>query len=151
MKKILLFLSLLLFALLPVGAVKKFETLPVKKIDANPINLAAMLTEQSDTAVIVSICEYYGYKRQQPKDHYTIFTHPNGSTIRYVVSDTDISHPTIEVYSKLNTKKKNQILKDLNFKKNGVVYERGSIGYTTRCLYCPQGFLRFTSLHSQKN
>ena len=138
-------LLLLLFFLLPAGASSKFDIHPVKRIEANPINVAVMLTEQPDTAAIATTCEYYGYIRQIPQDDYTVFTHPNGSIIRYIVSDSDTTHPTIEVTGKATASQKDQILKELNFKKSTNGYERRSIGYVTRCTDGTHGSLRLTS------
>ncbi|MBD5631737.1 MAG: hypothetical protein HDP34_00705 [Clostridia bacterium] len=145
MKHPLLILTLLLLAILPASAVKKIDIHPVKNIEANPINVAAILTEQPDTASIAEACEYYGYERQQPNQDYTVFTHPNGSTIRYKVSDSGTSYPIIEVKSNASARQKTQILQDLNFQKAANCYERRSIGYITRCSNGNQGFLRFTS------
>ena len=133
MKKIILTLIAIIFSLLPAHA--------VKKIEANPINIAVMLTQETDTARITSTCEYYGYTRQTPKDAYTIFTHPNGSVIRYKFTNIDQKYPTIEVNSKASQKEKDKILKNLNFQKDGNTYVRKSVGYTTRCTTGPHSSL----------
>lgn len=128
-------LSLIFITALPAGA--------VKKIEANPINIAVMLTQERDTAEIASTCVYYGYERQLPQDGYTIFTHVNGSKIRYKLIDGD-KYPTLEVKSKVSEKEKDKILKNLNFQKNGNAYERKSIGHTTRCASGKNGYLILT-------
>lgn len=134
------FLPLLaiLFSLLPIGA----ATL---KIEANPINVAAILTELPDSTALASTCEYYGYIQQSPQDGYTVYKHPNGSVIRYSFNETDDgkSYSTVEVTSKVSQKEKDSILLALNFQKAGNVYERRSVGYTTCCTNGHRGALIF--------
>ena len=139
MKKTILLLFLLLFTLLPAQA--------VRKVEANPINVAVILTEQPDSASIASTCEYYGYVNQPSQDGYTVYQHPKGSTIRYkyTVAENGKSYPTIEVKSKYSQKDKEQLLQQLNFRKNGNTYERKAIGHHTRCSSAPQGYLRFSN------
>lgn len=81
MRKLTLILSLIFFTLLPSSAENKFEVMP-KKIVANPLNVAVMLTEQLDSTSMVSTCEYYGYVNQKSQEDFTVFKHPNGSIIR---------------------------------------------------------------------
>ena len=148
MKKLTL-LIFLLFSLLPLHA--------VKKIEANPINIAVMLTQETDTARMTSTLRYYGYKPSfenstsyqtasaglSSGETYT-FTHQNGSVIRYKFTNTDQKYPTIEVTSKVSQKEKDQTLKNLNFQKTGNSYERKTVGYTTRCVNGPHGLLILT-------
>ena len=139
MKKTILLLILLLFTLLPAQA--------VRKVDANPINVAVILTEQPDSASIASTCEYYGYVSQPSQDGYTVYQPPKGSTIRYkyTVAENGKSYPTIEVKSKFSQNERNEILRNLNFQKKGDTYERKAIGHQTRCSSAPQGYLRFSN------
>ena len=139
-------LFLLLFSLLPIGA----ATL---KIEANPINVAAILTELPDSVALASTCEYYGYIRQSPQDGYTVYKHPNGSVIRYSFNEADNGkeYSTIEVTSKISQKEKDQILQELNFQKAGSDYERRSVGYTTRCINGHRGSLIFQQQPKPKN
>lgn len=136
MKKYFLPIIVIILSILPVGA--------IKKIEANPINIAVMLTQEIDTAKIASTCEYYGYERQLPKDGYTIFTHANGSQIRFKHPEGE-KYPTIEVKSKVSNKEKYKILKNLDFQKSGNAYERKSIGYITRCTNGKSGYLVLTN------
>ncbi|MDE6741419.1 MAG: hypothetical protein K2J58_03710 [Muribaculaceae bacterium] len=151
MKHILLTL-LLLFSLLPISAENKFEVMPIKKIEANPINVAVMLTEQLDSANVAATCEYYGYINQPSQGDFTVFKHPNGSIIRYnfTTADNGKKYPTVEVKSKGPQKEKDKILESLNFKKNGNVTERPSIGFTTQCTSAPQGFICFKTVPKSK-
>ena len=137
MRTLILTLALTLSTLLPAGA--------VKKIEANPINIAVMLTQEKDTASMASTCDYYGYVRQIPQDGYTVFRHANGSVIRYKYLDADQKYPTIEVKSKASQKEKEETLKHLNFQKNGNSFERRSVGYTTRCIFGPRNFIVLTN------
>ena len=142
------FLPLLaiLFSLLPIGA----ATL---KIEANPINVAAILTERPDSASFSSTCEYYGYIQQSPQDGYIVYEHPNGSVIRYSFNEADNgkSYSTVEVTSKVSQKEKDSILQELNFQKEGNAYERRSVGYTTRCTNGRHGALIFQQRRKTKN
>ncbi len=106
--------------------------------------------QRTDTVSIVSSCNYYGYTRQFPEDGYTIFTHPNGSIIRYKYVDPNQPFPTIEVTSKVRAKEDEQILQGLRFQKNGNAYEQKSIGYITRCTFGPHGTLIFNRLMKPK-
>ncbi len=100
--------------------------------------------QRTDTASMASACSYYGYTRQLSQDGYTVFTHPNGSTIRYKYTDSSQSFPTVEVKSKVSTKEENQILQNLKFEKVGNAYEQKSIGYSTRCQFGHNGTLTLT-------
>lgn len=138
-------LSLIIFFALPVGA--------VKKIEANPINIAAMLAQKQDSANLASTCEYYGYVRQASEDGYTIYKHPaNGSIIRYKFNDADANQKlaTVEVKSKISKKEVEKILNDLNFKAIGNTCERQSFGYITSCSSGNNGFLVFTQRKKPK-
>ena len=146
MKKIFLTLFLF-FTLLPAKAENKFEVMPVKRIEANPINVAVMLTEQLDSASTAATCEYYGYVNQPAQGDFTVFKHPNGSIIRFnfTVADNGKKYPTVEVKSKGTQKDKDKILESLNFSRKGNVIERSSIGVSTQCTSASQGFIRLTA------
>ncbi len=146
MKKNLFFLivAFIISSAIPVGA--------VKKVEAHPINVAVMLTQETDTAKIASTLDYYGYTRE-PQGNLTpdtptpdtnaVFTHPNGSRIRYTLPSGD-KYPTIEVKTKATAKEKDKILKNLNFQKTAKGYEKKSIGHTTTCTPSTNGTLLLT-------
>ena len=92
MKQNLLTITLLLLTLLPAGAVKKFEP--------NPINVAALIVEKTDSAKVVSTCEYYGFAYQGVEDGYTIMKRPNGNEIKFTFNENGIpqKYPTIIVW-----------------------------------------------------
>lgn len=138
MKKYLIF-SLLSLVFAFASAEKTYDIHPLKKIEANPINVAVMLMQENDTAKMASTLHYYGYQESQTPDSSKKFTHPNGSTIRYNLSDQ--KSPTVEVTSKGTNKEKDQILQNLNFHKNGNAYEQKSVGFTTRCTFGSHGTL----------
>lgn len=81
MKKYLFTLLLLLITLFPSGAVKKFE--------ANPINVAVVIVEKGDSTQITKLFDYYGYTQQGTTDGYKIMKHPNGSEMRYSITDSN--------------------------------------------------------------
>ena len=138
MKKIILIFAIILFSILPSSA--------IKKIEANPINVAVMLTEELDPASLAKTCDFYGYQHQGNQDGYTVFKHQNGSIIRFkFVPDEDgKQYSTIEVSSKETQKDRDAILKGLNFQKSGNTYERRSIGHITRLTPSSHSFLRLT-------
>ena len=153
MKHPLLILTLLLLAILPASA--------VKKIEANPINVAFILAQETDSAKIASICDYYGY--QPSPDNGTVsktasaglssgetntYRHPNGSILRISFRDTtpDQPYPQVEVKSKQSSKDIDYTLIDLRFEKQGNGYERKLGQYArhiTTCKSAPRGFLLF--------
>ncbi len=148
MKKILYIIICALSALTAAAQQPQdLDILPTKKIEANPINIAAVLIQANDTAAITSTLIYYGYTPSTPltpdtsKPH--TWTHPNNSTITYSLSDpATLKDLTIEVTSHGSTKdKENLLLEDLNFKKVGDAFEQKNIGFTTHCTFAPHGTL----------
>lgn len=144
MRKIIIIFAFILFTLLPAVA--------VKKVEANAINVAVMLTEQLDSDGIASTCEYYGYQRQPSQDGYDVYKHPNGSIIRYTftTAENGKEYPIIEVKSKGTQKDKDELLQGLNFQKSGSSYERKAIGHQTQCSSSSQGFLCFSNHPKEK-
>ncbi len=127
-------------------AQQQFDILPTKKIEANPINIAAVMIQANDTASITSTLRYYGYTPSSLTPGTSTpdtWTHPNGSTISYSLSDpATLQDYTIEVTSHGSTKdKENLLLEDLNFKKVGNAFEQKSIGFTVRGTFAPHGML----------
>ncbi len=138
-------LNLFLIAVFSLKADRKLDVIPIRKIEANPINVAVSLTERTDSATIASICEYYGYINQPSQKDYTVFQHPKGSIIRYSFKKADVTtgskYPTIEVKCKGTQKEKEVILKNLNFQKSGNSYERRGMSSSIRCISGTRGFL----------
>ncbi|MDE6339877.1 MAG: hypothetical protein K2K97_08855 [Muribaculaceae bacterium] len=120
--------------------------------------MAVILSEQSDSASIVSTCEYYGYElstqssntlknssKELFSDKTNTYIHSNGSTmtVSFKESGKSESKYSIEVTSKISQKDKDQILKNLNFKKIEDFYERSSFNHITRCYNGKHGSLIF--------
>ncbi len=135
MKNYLILSILSLIFTFSVCAEKNNAIHPTKKIEANPINIAVMLMQENDTASMAKSCEYYGYTRQPQNNGYTVFHHLNGSSIRYKYTDWNQQFPIVEVTSKGTSKEKEKILQNLNFTKEGPVYEQKSVGFITRCTF----------------
>ena len=138
MKKYIFTIILITFFILPASAVKKLE--------ANPINIAVSLVEKTDSLMIVSDLNYYGYIPQQSNKGYTEFHHSNGSVINFMMPSfkTKGEYPTIEVKCKTRGSETENILKDLRFKKVENGYERNNSKYDkyiTRCKNGPSGKL----------
>ena len=118
----------------------------VRKVEANPINVAYILAQETDSAGIDATCKYYGYELQTSNDGYTTYKHTNGSIIRYTFKDTsnEQPYPKVEVKSKVSSKEIDTILTDLGFQKEGSGYKRKVSQYARSIFSCkhnPQGFL----------
>ena len=133
MKQVLLTITLLILTLLPVSAVKKFE--------ANPINIAAVMVEKTDSAQIASTCEYYGFSYQGVEDGYTVMKRTNGNEIKFTFNDngTIQKYPIIVVKSKGTHKEIDARLKDLSFEKIGHTYEIKRNQYSRYITQCNVG------------
>lgn len=136
----------LIFGLLSLIFISPLYVSAANKLEANPINIAVILSEKNDSATMASVCEFYGYQVQTSQDGYTVYHHPNGSIIRYAFSTADDGrqYATIEVKSKMSSKEQDKILKDFRFRKSSNVYERPSFTHMTRCALT-QGYLRFSN------
>lgn len=144
--KYFLTLTLLIISILPASAVKKFE--------ANPINIAAMMVQRTDSAQIASTCEYYGFAYQGVEDGYTVMKRTNGSEIRFTFMDngTKQRYPVIVVKTKEARKDIDVRLKELNFEKAGNIYEikRNKYSrYITQCNINSHNTLAFRRLHNK--
>lgn len=144
MKTILLTISILLLSILPTHA--------AKKIEANPINIAATLVEKTDSAKIASTLEYYGYNPQGTENNYCVMNHPNGTEIRFSFNENAIpsQYPTIIVKHNEPQKDLHSRLKELNFEKIGDQYERANNVYSryfTKCISVSHNTLIFNRIH----
>ena len=138
MKHFFLTLTLLILTLLPASA--------VKKIQANPINIAISLVEKTDSAKIASTLTYYGYTHQATEDGYSVMTDPNGNEIRFSFSENSSNdkYPTVKVKASGTHKALDAKLKELDFEKTGNAYERMRNQYSkykTRCSFGPHNTL----------
>ncbi|MDE5998329.1 MAG: hypothetical protein K2G77_09000, partial [Muribaculaceae bacterium] len=127
------------------------------KIAANPINVAYILSQKTAPDGIASTLEYYGYT-PQPKGNMTpdtstpetflVYSHPNGSIIKYTFKDTTEAqpYPYVEVKSNKGSNETVKALENLTFKKKGGGYIRniGKQAKTeTHCTHGSQGHLIF--------
>ena len=148
MKQILFTLILIIIGLLPASAIKKFEP--------NPINIAAMMVEKTDSAQIASTCEYYGYSYDGFKDGYTVMKRPNGSEFRFTFNEngTIQEYPTIILQTKQAHKEIDARLKELEFEKKGRIYEimRNQYSrYVTQCNFGPHSTLIFRRIYNNSH
>ena len=146
--KYFLTLTLLLLTLLPVSAVKKFE--------ANPINIAAIMVEKTDSAQIASTCEYYGFAYQGVEDGYSVMRRTNGTEIKFSFKENGNTqkYPTILVKTKETHKEINERLKELSFDKEGNVYKAPYNQYSryiTQCIFGPRNTIIFRRVHNNYN
>ena len=144
MKKYLFTFLLAFFSLFPSQA--------VKKIEANPINVAFMLAQETDTAKMASTCKYYGYELCPSQEGYSVYSHATGSIIRYTFRDatTEQPYPQVEVKSKTNSKDIDFTLTDLNFKKFGSGYERKLGPYARTVFSCKHGSGGYLIFHQSR-
>ena len=139
-------LLLLILNLIPASAIKKFE--------ANPINIAAVMVEKTDSAQIASTCEYYGFTYQGVEDGYTVMKRSNGNEIKFTFNDngTTQKHPVIVVKTKEAHKEIDARLKELNFEKKGNSYEIKRNQYSrfiTQCNFGAKNSLIFRKIQNQ--
>ena len=148
MKQILLTITLLILTLIPASAIKKFE--------ANPINIAAVMVEKTDSAQIASTCEYYGFTYQGVEDGYTVLKRSNNSEIKFTFNDngTTQKYPIIVVKTNETRKEIDAKLKELNFEKAGNIYEikRNQYSrYITQSSFGPHKNIIFRRLYNQSH
>lgn len=103
---------------LPVGA--------IKTINANPVNLAAVIVEMVDSARIQREFDYYGYKYQGTEDGFKVMKTPNGHEIRYSFQNAKAldGHPVVIVKTFESPTEIDTRLKELQFIKDGQNYRR---------------------------
>ena len=149
MKYILTLTLLIIFiSILPASAIKKFE--------ANPINIAAVMVEKTDSAQVASTCEYYGFAYQGVEDGYTVMKRTNGSEIKFTFKDngTKQKYPIITVKTKDGHKEIDARLKELGFEKERNIYEikRNQYSrYITKCNLGPHKTLIFRREYNQSH
>ncbi|MDE5880770.1 MAG: hypothetical protein K2H60_03490 [Muribaculaceae bacterium] len=136
-------LTFIFFTLFPANA--------IKKINANPVNVAFILAQEKDTVKMATLCDYYGYRSQQSNDGYITYVHPSGSIIRYTFKDVteEQPYPRVEVKSKLSSKDVDFTLTDLNFRKLGSGYERKLGQYARSVFHCQNGSGGFLIFHQR--
>ena len=146
----------IIFYLLSFIFIQALPAQAVKKIEANPINIAYMLAQDTDSASMAKTCEYYGYVRQSTQDGYTVFKHTNGSIIRYTFKneDKDKPYPYVEVKSKSSSREIDAILSNLGFQKQGNNYELKTGKFTRSKItyrHGSNGFLVFHKIRSPQS
>ena len=146
--KYILTLTLLIISILPASAIKKF--------DANPINIAAVMVEKTDSSQIASTCEYYGFTYQGVEDGYTVMKRTNGSEIKFTFKDngTTQKYPVILVKTKEARKDIDIRLKELGYEKKGNSYEikRNLYSrYITQCSFSSNNTLIFRRPYNQSH
>ncbi len=150
--------AIAIFAIsLPIQAQKNYHPVKIIQIHANPINIAARLVLQQDSAKIASTLEYYGYtpvnsnsqsasrKTQNAEDGFSVFTHPDGTIILFSFPDSE-TNPTVQVHSKTNRPKTEKILEELDYKKNGDHFENIMSKYSKylkKCTFGPNNSVTF--------
>ncbi len=145
MKKYLIIsiLSLIFICSLPAGA--------VKKINVNPVNLAAVIVEMVDSAKIQREFDYYGYTLQGTEDGFKIMKTPNGHEIRYSLTDPNAldNHPVVIVKTSENPDDIDTRLKELRFNKDDQTYSRVARrddNHLTKCISNSSNTLLFQCL-----
>ncbi len=112
----------------------------IKKPVANPINLAVLLVEMTDSTEVAATLDYYGYTLQGERDGYKVLLHPNGNELRYTYSETPGQQfPTIIAKPTGSQKQTDSSLKELKYKKVGNAYERTTSRYHSHLSSCTHG------------
>lgn len=147
MKQTLLTITLLL-TLLPAQAVKKFQP--------NPINVAVVIVEKTDSAKVASTCEYYGFTYQGVEDGYTVMKRPNGTEIKFTFKENGETqkYPTVIVKAKGTHKEIGERLKAVNFEKEGNIYTAPHnlySRYITQCRLDTHNTLIFRRLYNNSH
>ena len=145
MKPLLFTLTLLLITLLPQSANA------AKKIEANPINIAAQLVEKTDSAKVASTLEYYGYQPQGTEDGYQIMRTSNGNEIRFSFNNNGDKYPTVVVKTHGTSRSIDEKLKELDFEKSGNGYEKIKNAYSkfkTKCSFGSHNTLIFRRIRN---
>ena len=146
--KYILTLILLIISILPASAIKKFEP--------NPINVAKVIVEKTDSDQIASTCEYYGFTYQGAENGYTVMKRTNGNEIKFTFNDNGTlqKYPIILVKTKEAHKGIDARLKELDFEKNGNIYEirRNQYSrYITQCSFGPHSTLIFRRIYNHSH
>lgn len=146
--KYFLTLTFLLLTLLPASAVKKFEP--------NPINVAAIIVEKTDSTKVASTCEYYGFAYQGVEDGYTVMRRANGTEIKFTfkVNGKPQKYPTVTVKVKGIHKTIDARLKELNFEKEGKIYAAPHNQYSrfiTQCSFGSNNTLIFQKIFNNSH
>ena len=155
----------LIFSILSLVFIASFPAQAIKRINANPINIASRLVLQQDSAEIASTLEYYGYSHtpntatQSPilqvdladTDGFAVFSHPDGSIIRFYYPKTEDKqkYPTVQVKSNSLRVSIEKIMDQLQYKKTGDHYENVISKYSThltKCTFGPGNLVTFQRL-----
>lgn len=148
MKQIFITLTLIIISILPASAVKKFEP--------NPINVAAIIVEKTDSTKVASTCEYYGFAYQGVEDGYTVMKRANGAEIKFTFKENGNpqKYPTVAVKVKGIHKTIDERLKELNFEKEGNIYTTPHNQYSrfiTQCRLGSNNTLIFQRIYNNSN
>lgn len=146
--KYYLTITLLLLTLLTASAVKKFEP--------NPINVAVVIVEKTDSTKVASTCEYYGFTYQGVEEGYTVMKRSNGNEIKFTFNynDTTQKYPTVIVKTKGTYKEIGERLKAVNYEKDGSVYTAPHnlySRYITQCSLSNHNTLIFRRLYNDSH
>ena len=147
MRQLLLTTTLLIISILPASAA-------IKKFEPNPINVAAVIVEQTDSAQVASTCEYYGFTYQGAEDGYTVMKRKNATEIRFSFKDKGYlqEYPIVVVKTKGTNKEIDERLKAVNFEKEGNIYTASHNKYSryiTQCSVGPHNTFKFQRIKNQ--
>lgn len=107
----------------------------MKRITGEPVNIGVLLVNQNSLDEMIETCEYYNMTPQAMDDNgYTVYKHPDGSTIRFKVSvQEDKTFPIVKITTKKKSKDIEKILTELRFKKTDNGYETSGRLVRTHC------------------
>ncbi len=141
----------LIFCILSLISLLSFSVGAVKKVTANPINIASRLILKQDSATIASTLEYYGYVPQPSENGYSVFHNTDGNTIQFKFTEPNDKqkYPTIRVNTNASRQSVEKILTELDYKKIGDHFETSTSRYSTyltKCSFDPGKTITFQRL-----
>ena len=119
MKRILTVLALLLLSIIPSYA----QSTVLK----SPTYLGFVLIDEANSQKMIETCRYYHLDEQQSEDGFKVFTHEDGTKIRFKVNKSEIGDfPEVQIILNEKSGTISKILTEAGFKKQGSNYYRGS-------------------------
>lgn len=108
----------ILFTILYFLVLSGFTSQNHTKIVGAPINVAASLVKDSTIEQMAETCRYYHLEEAESEDDFIVFTHNDGTKLRFKVVETeDGTSPLIEVITYEKHKKIEIVLQEMGFKK----------------------------------
>lgn len=122
----------------------------------HPLYIANILIDEISTDRMSQTCHFYHLTETPSEDGFTVFIDTKGNKLRFKKTDNPeygVDGKLIELQTTDNTKTLERILKEIGYKKQNKVYEKGSsltLSHT-RCTLVSKGVTKFLSFQRVKN